>query len=207
MAQVDLQRKTYTMALPPVKPIAELGLSLASAPASLTSERLRFTRGNRRRCTQRNRVKALSGICRREGAPLWRLAVRISAMRDSMPEDAVPLWYRPRTRQLAKDLYRASPPEPRRLLGPPGIQKTVKDMAHDLLKHLQQFYEVEYKAHEGALVLFPKPSSPPTESHRRATAALRGLLREALTEAAGRGGRGDNQKGGPPKLATPGRGV
>ena len=119
--------------------------------------------------------------------PLWRLTARISATRDSTPEDAVPLWYRPWTRQLAKDLYRASPPELRRLLGPPGMQKAVKDMAHNLLKYLQQYYEVEHRAHEGALVLFPKPSSLLTESHRRATAALRGLLREALTEAAGRG--------------------
>ena len=118
--------------------------------------------------------------------PLWRLTAKICAARGSAPEDAVPLWYRPWTRQLARDLYRAASPELARLVGPPGMRRIARRLARDLLRYLRRFYEVEERRPEDALVLFPKPSSPPAETHRKAVATLRDMLNEAMKEAASR---------------------
>jgi hypothetical protein len=97
--------------------------------------------------------------------PLWRLAARMYALRDYSfaPEDAMPLWYRPWTVQMARDLHRLLPPELK-------TRGTRRAAAPELLEHLRQFYDV--KLHEDAVRLIPHS----TKSHRDAAAELRRIL-------------------------------
>jgi len=116
-----------------------------------------------------------------ETRPLWRLVARVHALHDysSAPEDTMPLWCRPWVRHLARYLYRLSPPELRRLSGPHGMVKIVRDVAPELLKHLAGHYDVE--PYEDALSLIPLSVA----HHREAVVKLRGVLTEAMRGAAG----------------------
>ena len=113
--------------------------------------------------------------------PLWRLAARVCALRgySFSPEDAAPLWCRPWVRQLARYLYRLSPPGLREFAGPRGMVKIARDLAPELLKYLAGRYVV--KPHEDALQLIPLSLA----RHREAATELRDVLAETMRETAG----------------------
>jgi hypothetical protein len=102
--------------------------------------------------------------------PLWSLAARMYASRgySFAPEDAAPLWYRPRAVQMARDLYKLLPPE----LKTRGARRAARAAAPELLRRLRQFYDVEL--YKDAMRLIPHS----TKSHRDAVAELRRILTE-----------------------------
>jgi hypothetical protein len=103
--------------------------------------------------------------------PLWSLVARMYALRDYSfaPEDAAPLWYRPWTVQMARDLYKLLSPG----LKTRDARRAAKAAAPELLRHLRQFYDVEL--YKDAVRLIPHS----TKSHRDAVAELRRILTEA----------------------------
>jgi len=116
---------------------------------------------------------------------LWRLAARIHATQVHSDRYAIPLWYRPWTRQLARSLYALAPPELRRLEGPASLRRAIKENAKPLLNYLQRHYIVAIRHTENAIQLIPKPSSPPTQAHRKAMKTLAEALTNAMKRAAG----------------------
>ncbi len=125
------------------------------------------------------KVAAYAGT---ETRPLWRLVAGMYALRDYSfaPEDAAPLWCRPWIRQMAKYLYRMSPPGLRELAGPYGMRRVAGGAAPELLNYLAKHYDV--RLHGDAVQLIPLSA----ESHRNAVAELRRVLAEAMREASGR---------------------
>ena len=114
--------------------------------------------------------------------PLWRLVAGIYALWSYgfAPEDAVPLWYRPWIKQMAKELYKLAPPGLRELAGLCGMRRAVEGAAPELLRRLQRHYYV--KTYEDALQLVPLSA----EAHRDAVAELRDAVTLAVKAAAGR---------------------
>jgi hypothetical protein len=114
--------------------------------------------------------------------PLWRLVAGVYALRDYSfaPEDAMPIWYRPWNRQMAKYLYRLAPPGLRELAGLRGVRRAIENVAPELLTYLAKHYETELR--EDAVWLIPLSA----ESHRNAVAELRRMLTEAMREASGK---------------------
>jgi len=104
--------------------------------------------------------------------PLWSLVMRVHALRDYSfaPEDAAPLWYRPWTVQMVRDLYKLLPPELK-------TRNTRRAAVPELLKRLRQFYDVEL--YKDAVWLIPHS----TKSHRDAVAELRHMLTETTKAA------------------------
>ena len=119
--------------------------------------------------------------------PLWRLAARVHTMHEhsAHPKYAIPLWYRPWAWQLARSLYALTPPELRRLAGPRGLVRVIKENAKPLLNYLAQHYVVALRRLENAIQLIPKPLSPPTQTHQKAVEALAKAVASAMRRAAG----------------------
>ncbi|AKT34813.1 hypothetical protein PYWP30_01185 [Pyrobaculum sp. WP30] len=117
--------------------------------------------------------------------PLWRLAARIHATQEHSDRYAIPLWHRPWTWQVARSLYALAPPELRRLAGPAGLRRAIRENAKLLRKYLERHYIVAVRHTENAIQLIPKPSSPPTQTHRKAMKTLAEALTNAMRRAAG----------------------
>jgi hypothetical protein len=119
--------------------------------------------------------------------PLWRLAARIHATHEysAHPRYAIPLWYRPWARQLARSLYALAPSQLRRLAGPAGLIRVVRENDKLILSYLARHYVVIMRHAENAIQLIPKPSSPPTQSHQKAVETLAEAVTNAMMRAAG----------------------
>ena len=120
---------------------------------------------------------------------LSEATARVVALRNYSftPEDTIPLWYRPWTRQIARTLYTLTPPGLRRLVGHYGMRSIVNDIAPELRRYLERYYEVIERPSEKAIQLIPKATSPSTQNHRKAITELRKILTEAMREAASKG--------------------
>jgi len=118
---------------------------------------------------------------------LSEVTARVVALRNYSftPEDAIPLWYRPWTRQMARTLYTLTPPELRRLVGSYGMRSIVNDIAPELRRYLKRYYIVDERHGEKAIQLIPKATSPSTQNHRKAITELREILKEAMKTTAG----------------------
>lgn len=101
--------------------------------------------------------------------------------------NAIPLWYNPWPRQIAKDLYALAPEEYRRLAGAPGLRKALKEARAAVKEYLKKSYEVDVrKSRMGELMLlYPRRASPPAKAHEAAVEALREALGRAFRYASG----------------------
>ena len=122
---------------------------------------------------------------------LSEATARVVALRNYSftPENTIPLWYRPWARQIARTLYTLTPPGLRRLVGHYGMRSIVNDIAPELRRYLERYYEVIERPSEKAIQLIPKATSPSTQNHRRAVTELRKILTEAMRETASDGAR------------------
>jgi len=120
---------------------------------------------------------------------LSEATARVVALRNYSfaPEDTIPLWYRPWTRQMARTLYTLTPPGLGRLVGSYGMRSIVNDIAPELRKYLSRYYIVIERPSEKAIQLIPKAASPSTQNHRRAITELREILIEAMKKTAREG--------------------
>jgi hypothetical protein len=118
---------------------------------------------------------------------LSEATARVVALRNYSftPEDTIPLWYRPWTRQIARTLYTLTPPGLGRLVGHYGMRSIVNDIAPELRRYLERYYEVIERPSEKAIQLIPKATSPSTQNHRKAITELREILKEAMKTTAG----------------------
>lgn len=101
--------------------------------------------------------------------------------------NAIPLYYNPRLRQVARDLYALAPEGYKRLAGAAGLRKALRETRSAIKEHFKKSNEVEVRpSRVGELMLlYPKRASPPAKSHEAAVEALREALARAFKYASG----------------------
>ncbi|MEM1567598.1 hypothetical protein [Pyrobaculum sp.] len=95
--------------------------------------------------------------------------------------NAIPLLYNPWIRQLARDLYALAPTEFKRLAGPIGLRKAAEGAGPQLAAFLKTHYEIDLRRR--LMLLYPRRSSTPAETHEKAVKALAEALRKSFTYA------------------------
>ena len=96
--------------------------------------------------------------------------------------NAIPLYYNPWRRHLARDMYALAPERYKRLAGPAGMRIAVKRIDDAALEFLQRYYETSLHR-KRLMLLYPRRRSPPTQAHEEAVGALAGALESAFVNA------------------------
>ena len=99
--------------------------------------------------------------------------------------NAIPLYYNPWRRHLARDMYALAPEEYKRLAGPSGLRKALREARAAVREYLKKNYEVEVRpSRMGELMLlYPRRASPPAKAHGAAVEALKEALERAFRYA------------------------
>lgn len=97
---------------------------------------------------------------------------------------AIPLWYNPWPRQIAKDLYALAPERYKRLTGLAGMRIAVKHIGDAVKEYLKKSYEVDVRRSRMGELMLLYPRTP-AKAHEAAVEALREALGRAFRYASG----------------------